>query len=418
MQKKECRLCGQTGFVKYLKLGSTPLANSYLLSPTQMEKCYDLSVNFCVNCGHSQLSEVVPPEEMYTNYLYASSTPKLFNQHCEILVSRYWEVLKLNFEDLIVDIASNDGCLLSKFKLQEFNNIIGVEPAKNLAKLAIKRGINTIVDFFTPLVARDIVSKYNQKAKLIVAQNVFAHIDDLHKFMKGIDNLLHDDGLFVIEFPYAKEMYERNAFDTIYHEHLSYFLIAPLKRFFSSIKYSIVNVEYFDKIHGGTVRLSVCKEENVTKFKDVLKDNVDDYVSAEIANQYLSISVYNKFSENIQFNSKSFKSLIKELVNKNKRIGWFGASAKGNTFLNFCYPQPSIETTSLVNCYDENPLKWDHYLPGSRLKINSVLQIERDKIDYLIISTWNFQEEIIERCRDRYNFKGSFIIPIPFLKIR
>jgi hypothetical protein len=400
MKTDKCRLCNGSIY-EFLDLGNQPLANSYLENVDEQLNSYPLQLCYCHSCGNLQLNEVVDPNIMYKNYLYVSSTPLLFNQHCQDIAKKYSE--NLNNGDVIVDIACNDGCLLGKFDDKFYK--LGVDPAVNLSEIASqKNNVNVYQKFWSEEVAKEALEK-TRKAKLIFAQNVFAHVNDLNDFMRGINVLLDDDGKFIVEFPYAKEMFDRNIYDTIYHEHLSYFFITPLIQFFKNHNLYINDIEYFDKIHGGTLRLEISKNEtNVHKLK------IDAFLSLEL--KYFSDQTKFQFSQAALQNKNQFIKFIKQ--NKDLKIGFFGAAAKGNTFLNF------VQLENINNqyiCFDENPLKWRKFLPGTKILIDNPFNIEEEEFDVLIILTWNFQDEIMQRCREKYNYKGLFLTCFPNFKI-
>jgi len=400
MQINKCRLCANNIF-SFLDLGKQPLANSYIENIEEKLDTYPLELCYCENCGNLQLNEVVEPEIMFKHYLYVSSTPFLFHEHCKKLADKYSE--NLNVGDLIVDIASNDGCLLSKFD-EKFIRL-GVDPAENLAKIAWdKYKILNIIDFWSESKAREILLA-SGKAKLICAQNVFAHVNDLHDFVRGIKVLLDDDGKFIVEFPYAKEMFDRHIYDTIYHEHLSYFFITPLKKFFNKLGLYINDIEYFDKIHGGTIRLEVGKTEFETnKFKIQL--------FLDLEQKYFTDQAKFRFSQEALKNRTQFLDFIKK--NKNLKIGLI------------LLDPPQVDNavfSTLFNennkyiCFDENPLKQKNYLPGTKIFIDSPANILDYNLDILIILTWNFQDEIIQRCKEKYNYQGLFMVCFPNFKI-
>ncbi len=426
--KNNCRLCGSLRLNGVLNLGQQPLANSYLNSFDLLESNedkYELILNTCLDCGHNQLSIVVNPDMIYKNYLYVSGTPETFHMHCQDLADKYTDILQLGEADLVVDIAGNDGTLLSKFiNKEKFINVVNVDPAKNLAESAREKGIDVFSLFFNEKIAKKITWKYNKKAKLIIAQNVFAHVDDLDSFMNGINELLDNTGIFVVEFPYAIDMFNRTAFDTIYHEHLSYFQLSSLQKFLNKKGFYIHEVDYFKNIHGGTVRLSICKsiihEKHWIEFRDswykkFIPENINNFFRID---KLCNLSDKSIFSLNVVNLKEKIKILFDNIYDSKKTIHILGASAKGNTFLNYCFDKEYFKNKQVI-CYDENRLKCDKYLPGTCIKIKHPDDILKNKKhpDYIFITVWNFKDELIQRFREKYNYKGNFIIAIPNLEI-
>lgn len=269
-----CRVCDSTSLFKYLVLGSTPLANSYLkeeeLSAPEFRE--ELAIQVCSTCGLSQLTKVVHPELMFKNYLYVSSTTETFRNHCKEMATTLSKRAQCNPGDLTLDIASNDGCLLSKFK-EIGMNVIGVDPAVNLAAEANAAGIKTLNTYWSNTVAAEIVQKFG-KPKVITATNVFAHVDNVHEFVEAVELCMEKKGIFVIEYPYVLDFIEKNEFDTAYHEHLSYFGITPTVHLMKVHKMQVFDIEYFKDLHGGTARVYVSRKDdypvsaNVKKYLD------------------------------------------------------------------------------------------------------------------------------------------------------
>src|SRR3989338_6027440 len=256
---KRCRVCGSKDLVKYLDLGKNPLANS-VVNPKDMGKSepkFLLGVLYCNNCSLSQLSVVVDPKILFSRYVYRSSISKTFQAHCAEMADNVISLLGSRKKELVVDIASNDGCLLEQFKKKGFM-VIGVEPAENIAKIANSKGIETLCKFWDDGAAKTILEKYG-KAKVITATNVFAHVDDLNSFLRAVSILLDKNGLFIIEVPYLYDLLAKNEFDTIYHEHLSFFLVKPLGILLDRNKLRIFKVEKHS-IHGGSLRILASKE--------------------------------------------------------------------------------------------------------------------------------------------------------------
>ena len=408
MGVKRCRVCKHENLHKFLELGPTPLANNFLKREqlNSPEPSFPLDLCFCNNCGLVQLSYVVPPEMMFSHYLWVSGTSYTVPVHFQQLANEATEIVNAGDDSLVVDIGSNDGTLLKGFKNLGLK-VLGVEPATNIAKIARESGMETINSFFNESAALKIVSEKG-RAKIITATNVVAHIDDLDNLLKGVKTLLEDDGTFVIEVPYLVDMIENNEFDTAYHEHLSYFAIKPLVKLFK-----IYDMEIFDvkrvPIHGGSIRVYVKR----ISAKLFVTDAVKNLLDIEEKNALHILDAYEKFAERIGTLRENLLSLLKELKMSGKRIIGYGAAAKGNTLLNYC----KIDTTILDYIADKNPLKQGLYTPGTHIPVFGVEKIVEDKPDYILILAWNFADEIIKQQQKFKDSGGKFIIPIPEPKI-
>lgn len=402
-----CRICGSTTLYKYLDLGSTPLANSYLKKEdlAKPEFSEELALQVCTTCGLSQLTKVVHPDLMFKNYLYVSSTTQTFRDHCVEMAATTGKVADLKTGDLVMDIASNDGCMLSKF--QDLGmSVIGVDPAENLAAEANAAGIRTLCAYWSPSIANDIVARFG-RPKVITATNVFAHVDDLHSFVQAVDVCMAKRGIFVIECPYAVEFIKKNEFDTAYHEHLSYIGITPLTKLMGKYGMQVFDVDYFEHLHGGTIRVYVSR---VHDFE--VSRRVGEYLDRETKFGITTKTPYDAFAQRVLLNKKQLVELLEKEVAKGKVIWTYGASAKGNTLLNFFGITNKLVPVSI----DDNPKKWEYYAPGSRLRITGIDELKTAKVDYLLLLAWNFQSEIMRRCK-AVNYGGGYILPVPGPKI-
>lgn len=399
----ECRICRSQSLYRYLDLGTTPLANSYLTEEDlgKQEFTEELAIQVCTACGLSQLTKVVHPDLMFRNYLYVSSTTQTFRDHCVELAATTSRVAKLVPGDLVIDIASNDGCLLSKF--QDIGmRVVGVDPAENLAAEANAAGIRTLCAYWSPSIAKDVVARFG-RPKVITATNVFAHVDDLHSFVQAVDGCLAREGIFVIECPYVLDFIEKNEFDTAYHEHLSYIGVTPLTRLMSMYDLQVFDVEYFEHLHGGTIRVYVSRQNDYP-----VSARVGEYLERERAFGITRKDPYDAFAQRVQLNKKQLMELLTNEMKKGKVIWTYGASAKGNTLLNFF----GITKALVPVAIDDNPKKWNYYTPGSRLRITGIEELKSAKVDYLLLLAWNFQEEIMRRCK-AVEYKGAYILPVP-----
>lgn len=399
----ECRICRSTKLYKYLDLGSTPLANSYLKENdlTSPEFREELVLQLCLDCGLSQLTKVVHPDLMFKNYLYVSSTTQTFRDHCEELARTAIKIASAKPEELVLDIASNDGCLLSKFR-EEGMNVLGVDPAENLAAEANSSGIRTLCTYWSKSVAKDVVSRFGE-IKIVTATNVFAHVDDVHEFVEAVEICMARRGILVIEFPYLVDFIEKNEFDTAYHEHLSYIAIQPVSRLMEMHALQVFDVQYFPDIHGGTVRVFVSRHGDYP-----LNGRVMKFFENEEKFGLKSRARYESFAQSTLSNKKGLRSLIRKLCEEGNTIWAYGASAKGNTLMNFF----ELRQDSVPVVIDDNPRKWGYLTPGSHMRITGIEDLRKSKVNYLLLLAWNFQNEIIARCK-AVNYQGDYILPIP-----
>lgn len=404
-----CRICNSSNLIPYLDLGSTPLANG-LIKPENIginEPKFPLVICYCKNCSLSQLSVVVNPELLFKDYFYMSSISNTFRIHCNTIAHDLKETMNLSGNDLVVDIASNDGCLLQEFKKLRIKTL-GVEPAVNLAKLANSNGIETLNNFWNKDTATKIANEYGG-AKIITAFNVFAHVDDVHGFVQNVLTALTDDGMFVIQVPYLIDFLEKHEFDTTYHEHLSYFLLKPLQNILEKNDMKIINVKKYS-IHGGTIEVRAVKNTNKTSN---IKSNIDDFIIIEKNLGFYDEKSYLNFAQEVQDIKKNLVGLLYDLKNQGKNIAGFAASAKGNTLLNYC----GIDSKLISYIVDETPTKQGLLTPGGHIPIVPMSKLEKNPPDYLLILAWNFVEEIIEKTKKFKSSGAKYIIPIPKIKI-
>lgn len=404
-----CRSCKGSNLMPYLDLGITSLANG-LIKPEDVGKNelkFPLVVCYCKDCSLSQLSVVVNPEILFRDYFYMSSISNTFKTHCNKITFDLIDTMKLDHNDLVVDIASNDGCLLQEFKKKQIKTL-GVEPAVNLAKFANSYGIETLNHFWDNETAIKIAKEYGG-AKVITAFNVFAHVDDVHSFVQNVRTALRDDGIFVIEVPYLIDFLEKHEFDTVYHEHLSYFLLKPLQHILDQNGMKIIKVKKYP-IHGGTIEIRAVKNIDYTKN---MISNVDDFIIIEKNLGFYNVGPYLNFANEVQNIKKNLTDLIRDLRQKGKKIAGFAASAKGNTLLNYC----GIDSNSVKYIVDETPTKQGLLTPGSHIPIVPMSRLENDPPDYLLILAWNFVEEIMEKTKQFKVQGGKYIVPIPQIQI-
>lgn len=404
LKLNRCRLCGSKKLKSVIDLGKSPPPNT-LLKKSQLAKrepSFPLAVNFCKDCGQVQLSHVVSPQLMFQNYPYVSSTSRVMVDHFQEYANKVFKQLKLKKGDFVVEIGSNDGVLLRFFE-KLGGKILGIDPARNIAALANKDGIPTLPRFFNSKLAKQVAKKYG-KAKLIAANNVFAHIHDLNDVVAGVNEILDTDGAFVIEFPYLMNLIDDNVFDSIYHEHLSYLSVKPLDKFFKSFGMEIFNV-LKTPVQGGSIMVFVKKQEGShRRTKAVAK-----FLSLEKKKKLDQAQTYLKFAKKTKETKKSLNTLLAKLKKQNKMLVGYGAPGRSTTLLNYF----GIDTKTLDYIVDDNPNKLGLYTPGTHIPIFSVSQIDKATPDYLLILSWNFAKPIMAKLTNFKHRGGRFIIPIP-----
>ncbi len=403
----QCRSCGRPGLELVLSLGDTPLANSLLTEEqlNQPESTYPLDLAFCPSCSLVQITETVPPEKLFREYLYFSSFSDTMLRHAREIVQRMREARRLDSRSLAMEIASNDGYLLQYYK-QAGIPVLGIEPAVNVARVAEdERGIRTMSEFFGSEMARRLADQ-GERADVIHAHNVLAHVPDLNGFVEGLRLVLKDDGVCVIEVPYVKDLVDRCEFDTIYHEHLSYFSITALSRLFERHNLLIQNVERLP-IHGGSLRLFVSKTGAVQN------PAVRELLQEEFGWGADSIEFYRDFAARVEQLKSTLRNFISRLKEQNQRVAAYGAAAKGSTLLN--YFQIGRETLDFV--VDRSTHKQGRYMPGVRLPIFSPARLLEEMPAHVLLLTWNFADEILEQQAEYRHRGGRFIIPIPEFKV-
>lgn len=400
-----CRICGGSELPVILSLGETPLANS-LLQRDQLEDSeprYALELAMCPECSLVQIKETVAPELLFRNYLYFTSFSETMLQHARELSLEVISNRKLGPGSLVVEIASNDGYLLQYYKANGVP-VLGVEPAKNVAAVSIQKGIETITEFFNTTLASSLVSQ-GRRADVIHANNVLAHVADLHGVVSGISILLKEDGIAIIEVPYLKDMIDGTEFDTIYHEHLCYYSLSSLDRLFRQHDLFINDVKRI-ALHGGSLQLFIGKKSKPSQSVKELMQNEIDWGMRELA-------FYKSFASQIEQLKSQLTEILDKLKSEGNSIAAYGASAKGSTLLNSF----NIGKQYLDFIVDRSSAKQGYYSPGTHLPILAPEVLLERKPDYLLLLTWNFAEEIMQQQEQYRRQGGKFIVPIPQLTV-
>ena len=408
MISHKCRFCNSNLSKIFADLGDSPLANSYLKEGDFVnEKFYPLCTFLCENCFLVQLDEIETPENIFSEYAYFSSFSTSWLKHAKDYVDMIIPKLSLDENSLVIEIASNDGYLLQNFTGKHIP-VMGIEPAQNIAKSAIEKNIPTLTKFFDSHLAKDLVSK-KKTADLIIGNNVFAHVPCLNDFVIGLKILLKPNGVITLEFPHLLQLMQNNQFDTIYHEHFSYFSLITAKKIFEYNGLKIFDVEELST-HGGSLRLYITHFDNNQINKST---EVDLIIEKEKKFGLTQINTYENFSKNIIQIKINLLNFIEKAKKNSKTLVCYGAPAKGNTLLNYC----GLSKTQIDYTVDKNPSKQNLFLPGTHIPIFSPEKIKETKPDFILILPWNLQEEILNELNYVKSWGCQFIISIPEVKV-
>lgn len=401
--RENCRMCQGHHLEQVLSLGVSPPANAFLTQGqlTQDEPSFPLNVALCRDCGLVQLVNVVSPEYLFRNYVYVSSTSPSFVAHFDHFAETVLSRLPLHPTSLIIDIGSNDGILLRPYKSRGFR-VLGIDPAKEIARQATSSGIETLPDFFTETLALKIVATHGH-ADLIAATNVFAHIDDLDEVARGIKALLSPEGVFVFENAALIDLLKQNLFDTIYHEHLCYYSLEPIIRFFKRFDLEVFVVEHVPT-HGGSLRIFVARTGT-----RVIEPSVTAQMEEERRAGLADPNTYHLFQKAMEDNKQSLRALVDNVLATGGTIAGYGAPAKATTLLHYV----DIGNDIIRYIVDDSPSKQGRYLPGKHIPIVSSERLLQEPPTHLMILAWNYAPQIMAKLEDYQAKGGRFIIPVP-----
>jgi C-methyltransferase C-terminal domain/Putative zinc binding domain/Methyltransferase domain len=400
-----CRFCGAELRHTFVDLGMSPLCESYVEAGriNAMEAFYPLRVYVCERCFLVQLQEYVTPEDIFTEYAYFSSYSDSWLAHCRDYVDMISDRLKLSSDSLAVELASNDGYLLQWF-VEKGIPVLGIEPAHNVAKVAEDKGIPTVTEFFGAELASKLVGE-GTMADLIIGNNVLAQVPDLNSFVAGMTTLLRPDGVVTVEFPHLQQLVEQNQFDTIYHEHFSYFSLVSTERIFAAHGLRVFDVDEL-WTHGGSLRIYACHTANERIGETAALAGLR---ARELEARYADIATYTVFEERARETKRKLLEYLIEAKGAGKTVVGYGAPGKGNTLLNYC----GIRTDFLDFTVDRNPYKQGRYLPGTHIPIHPPEKIAEVEPDVILILPWNFKDEIIEQLAYARAWGAEFVVPIP-----
>jgi len=403
--ERRCRFCRTPLWQSFVDLGVSPLSNSYLKRQdlAHMEPFYPLHVYVCAECFLVQLEEIGRPEEIFSDYAYFSSFSASWLEHASLYAEMAAGRFNLGESSRVVEIGSNDGYLLRFFKDLGIP-VLGIEPAANVAEAARERGIETLDRFFNRELARELVASGKQ-ADLVVGNNVLAHIPDTNDLMQGLQTLLKPGGVVSMEFPHLLSLIEKNQFDTIYHEHYSYFSLTTTERIFGAHGMRLFDAELLET-HGGSLRIYACRSDNQACRRT---ERVAELLAGEKEKGLTRLETYRHFEKRVQETKFSILKFMIRAREEGKRICCYGAPAKGNTLLNYCGIGPEFIDYTV----DLSPHKQGRYLPGSRIPILAPERIFETRPDYLVILPWNLKEEIGEQMAGIRSWGGKFVTLIP-----
>ncbi len=404
-----CRFCKQPLRFTFVDLGMSPLCESYLSVEqlNQGESFYPLHAFVCENCFLVQLEEYVSRENIFTEYAYFSSYADTWLEHCKNYAHMVSKRFNLNQESFVVEVASNDGYLLQYF-IQLGIPVLGIEPAKNVAKVAVEKGVPTLTEFFGRELATRLQAEGKQ-ADLIAGNNVLAQVPDINDFVAGLKILLKPGGVLTIEFPHLMNLIEQNQFDTMYHEHFSYFSFITAEKIFSAHGLTLFDVEELPT-HGGSLRIYARHTEDESK---PLTDRAMEMHDREVRAGFTDTEHYSAFGEKVKETKRKLLSFLIDARRAGKTVVGYGAPGKGNTLLNYC----GVRTDFLDYTVDRNPYKHGKFLPGTHIPIFTPEKIEETRPDYVLILPWNFKDEIMEQMSQIREWGGKFVVPIPELKV-
>jgi SAM-dependent methyltransferase len=408
MSQTACRFCGAPVEAVFADLGMSPLANSYLPPERAngMEPFYPLRALVCGKCFLVQLEEFETPDRIFSDYAYFSSYSSSWLEHSRRYAKQMIERLGLDGDSHVVEIASNDGYLLQFFHDRQIP-VLGIEPAANVAKVALQKGIPTLVEFFGRETARSLAGE--SAADLLLGNNVLAHVPDLNDFVAGMKVLLKPGGVITMEFPHLMRLIEGNQWDTIYHEHFSYFSFLTVSRVFEAHGLRLFDVEELPT-HGGSLRVFGCHDDDRAK---VEFDAARELRERERAAGYEQLETYLGYGRRVEADKRQILAFLIDLKQQGLRVVGYGAPAKGNTLLNYC----GVGRDFIDYTCDLNPHKQGHFLPGSHIPIRSPEAIREDRPDVVVILPWNLTDEIVQQLSFIREWGGRFAARTPELKL-
>jgi C-methyltransferase C-terminal domain/Putative zinc binding domain/Methyltransferase domain len=405
---RECRFCGAPLQATVVDLGLSPPCESFVRAEQldDMEPFYPLHVRACERCFLVQLPEFVPVEEIFTEYAYFSAYSSSWVEHAARYVASIVERRSLDSSSLVVELASNDGYLLQHFSTYGVP-VLGIDPARNVAETAVARGVPTVVDFFSLALAERLIEEHGH-ADLVVGNNVLAQVPDLNDFVAGVAVLLAPNGLATFEFPHLERLLAEHQYDTIYHEHFSYFSLGTIVEVFRAHGLAVTDVDELST-HGGSLRVYAQHHSAaVTPTASVTR-----VLQREATAGLRSLETYARFAEGVKESKRRLLELLCRIRREGKHVVGYGAPGKGNTLLNYC----GIRTDLLDYLVDRNPYKHGRYTPGTHIPIHPTEQIAETRPDYIVVLPWNLLDEISSQLEFTRTWGAQLIVPIPIATV-
>lgn len=404
-----CRFCGSGSLHSFCDLGETPLANAFPIPEQEdtHERVFPLHAWVCAECFLVQLPEVVSPAELFSDYAYFSSYADSWLAHCRQFADAMVQRFSLDAESLVLEVASNDGHLLKNFR-DHGVGVLGIEPAANVARVAQAASVPTRVAFFSSDLGREL-GEQGVRADLLVGNNVLAHVPDLNDFLKGLKSVLKDDGIVSMEFPHLLRLLDETQFDTIYHEHFSYFSCTTAQRVFAAHGLEMFDVEEM-ATHGGSLRVFVRHGDSTLHPST---GRVGELLAREKAAGLGRLETYMTFGDKVQSVRRALRDFLIRARREGKRVAGYGAPAKGNTLLNYC----GVTRECIDFTVDRSPYKQGRVLPGSGIPVHAPDMLDATRPDFVLILPWNLQEEVCSQLPEVRNWGGRFVVPIPELRV-
>jgi SAM-dependent methyltransferase len=406
---KSCRFCGSALSRTFVDLGLSPLCETYPSAAdlNRGEKYYPLHVYVCEKCWLVQLEEYETPEQIFSDYAYFSSFSDSWLKHCD----KYCEAMKARFglakQSFVVEVASNDGYLLQYFVKRNVP-VLGIEPAANVAKVAVEKGVPSLVRFFGTKLAKELAAE-GRCADLVLGNNVLAQVPDLNDFVEGLKIMLKPEGVLTLEFPHLLQLIQLNEFDTIYHEHFSYFSLLSTIKIMEAHGLRVFDVEEL-KSHGGSLRVYGCRSESKTH---PVEPNVSKVLADEAKAGLDKIAGYESFARQVKETKFALVDFLLNTAKQGKKVAGYGAPGKSATLLHYC----GIGKDLIQYTVDRSPYKQGRFLPGSRIPIYHPDRIRETRPDYVVILPWNLKDEIIQQLQFIREWDGKFVVPIPKVAI-
>jgi hypothetical protein len=406
---RRCRFCGSPLHHTFVDLGTSPLCESYLIAEQldEMEPHYPLRAQVCGACFLVQVPEYVPPERIFSEYAYFSSYSESWLAHAKAYAHDMANRFALGRNSHVVEVGSNDGYLLQYFVELQIP-VLGVEPAANVARAAVARGVPTFVAMFGELTARQLAAS-GGGADLLIGNNVLAQVSDLNGFVAGLKILLRPQGVITLEFPHLLRLMEENQFDTIYHEHFSYFSFTTIHKILTAHELTLFDVEELPT-HGGSLRIYARHSSDASR---PIQPRVTELTAREDLAGLTRLAAYQSFDEQVKTTKRKLLDFLIGAKRDGKSVAGYGAPGKGNTLLNYC----GIRTDFIDYTVDRNPYKQGKFTPGTHIPIYAPPKIMETKPDYVLILPWNFKEEIMEQMAGIRGWGGQFVVPIPEAKV-